>query len=99
MPGSKQTFALTIEQRFQRLSGRLQTGSDEIALKTLTATGDRLTATADVLSGGRVHPWRFSGRLREHSLEGTVQEGNGLNGKKQAWRATRNPSSMTLLEE
>ncbi len=96
--GEKESFVLRLHQRYQKVTGTLQLGSDEIPIKNLELRGDRLRLTIERFAGGQAQTWRFSGRVQGRLLEGTAQRVTGEPEEKQAWRATRDPSSMKPLE-
>ncbi len=98
MWGEETPYLLTLNQEFQKVSGTLLAGSEEIPMKHLRLMGDRLELAIERIVGGRGKTWRFSGRIDEHLLEGTVQGVGMGSDEKKTWRATRKPSTMKPLE-
>ena len=98
MAGEKAPYLLTLKQDFQKVSGTLLAGSEEIPLKHLRLMGDRLELTIERMVRGRAETWRFSGRFHGHLLEGTVQRVGMGSEEKKTWRATREPSTMKPLD-
>jgi hypothetical protein len=98
MSGEKTPYRLTLNQEFQRVSGTLLAGSEEIPIKNLRLIGDRVELTIERMVGGRAKTWHFSGRIHRHLLEGTVQEVGMGSGEKKPWRTTREPSTMKPLQ-
>jgi SAM-dependent methyltransferase len=98
LPGEKQSYGLRIHQQFQKVSGMLQAGSQEIPVQNLELIGDRVQFTIEGRSNGQAQARRFSGRVQGHLLEGTVVEMTSNPRKERSWKATRNPSSMQPLD-
>lgn len=94
MPGEKERYVLKLSQQFQKVSGTLQSGSDEIPLKNLELRGDRLQFMVDRLFNGQTRSWLFTGRVQGHLIEGTAGEMSGASQTKKTWKAERNPSSQ-----
>ncbi len=92
-----ETYTLKTHQRFQKISGTLQVGRDEIPVKDLTLKGDRLELTLERVSKGKRQPWRFSGRVQGHHLQGTGERADGGAQQKQSWKAKRDPSSVKAI--
>ena len=98
MPGEKESYILKLSQQFQKISGTLQSGSDEIPLKALELRGDRLQFSVERLFNGQMQPRRFIGHVQGHLIEGTVEEITTGSQVNQPWKAERNPSSMKPLD-
>ena len=94
MPGEKERYVLKLSQQFQKVSGTLQLGSDEIPVKNLELRGDRLQFTVERFFKGQMQTLRFIGRVQGHLIEGTAEEMTAGSQGKQTWIAKRNPSSM-----
>jgi SAM-dependent methyltransferase len=98
LPGEKERHVLKLSQKFQKVSGTLQSGSDEIPIKNLELRGDRLQFTFERLLQGQTETRIFTGRVDGHLIEGTEEEiPTGPQGKR-SWKANRNPSSMKALD-
>lgn len=98
MPGEKERYVLKLSQQFQKVSGTLQSGSDEIPVKNLELRGDRLQFMVDRLFNGQTQSWLFIGRVQDHFIEGKVGEMTAGSRGERAWKAKRNPSSMKPLD-
>jgi hypothetical protein len=98
MPGEKERYVLKLSQQFQKVSGALQLGSDEIPVRNLELKGNRLQSTVDRFFKGQRQTLRFIGRVKGHLIEGIVEEMNKGPQGKQAWKAKRNPSSVKPLD-
>jgi SAM-dependent methyltransferase len=97
MPGEKEHYVLKLSQQFQRVSGTLQSGSDEIPVNSLELRGGRLQFTVERFFKGKMQTLRFVGRVQGHLIEGTAEEMNRASQDKRTWRAKRNPSSIKPL--
>jgi SAM-dependent methyltransferase len=98
MPGEKDPLTLTLDQKFQKISGALRRGADKIPIKDTELRGDRVQFAAELFWKGKLRTLRFAGQVRGHLLDGTVQGMNEDQEGKQPWDAVRIPSSMKTLE-
>ena len=98
MAREKTPYLLTLNQEFQKVSATLLAGSEEIPIKDLRLIGERLEMTIERMVKGRWETWRFSGRVQEHFLAGTVQGARTGFEEKRPWRATRKPASYKPLD-
>ena len=89
---------MTLSQRFQSVSGLLQSRSDKIPIENLKLRGDRLQFTVEQLFKGERQTRYFTGRVQGHLIEGTVEETTESSQNKKTWKATRIPSSMKPLD-
>ncbi len=98
MPGEKDHYVIKLSQQFQRISGTLQLGPDEIPVKNLELRGDRLQFTAERFFKGQMQTLRFIGSVQGHLIEGTA-EGMPVGSQgKQPWKARRDPSSIKSFD-
>jgi SAM-dependent methyltransferase len=98
MPGEKEHYVMKLSQQFQRVSGTLQLGPDEVPVKNLELKGNRLQFIAERFFKGQIQTLRFIGRVRGHHIEGTA-EGMPMGSQgKQPWKAKRDPSSVKRLD-
>jgi SAM-dependent methyltransferase len=98
MPGEKERYVLKLSQQFQKVSGALQLGSDEISIKNLELIGDRIQFIVERFFKGQRQTLRFIGHVQDHLIEGTAEEMNKGPQGKRTWKAKRNPSSMKPLD-
>jgi len=94
MAGEKERYVLKLSQQFQRVTGTLQLGSDEITVRNLELKGDRLRFTVEQFFKGQMQTLRFIGRVQGHLIEGTAEEMTAGSQGKRTWKAKRIPSSM-----
>ena len=73
MPGEKERYVLKLSQQFQKVSGMLRLGSDEIPVKNLELKGDWLQFTVEQFFKGQKQTLRFIGRVQDHLIEGTAR--------------------------
>jgi SAM-dependent methyltransferase len=98
MPGEKNRYVLKLNQKFQKVSGTLQSGSDGISIKNLELRGDRLMFTLERPIQGQMKTLRFIGYVKGHFMEGTAEDLIPGSQAKQTWKARRDPSSMKPLD-
>jgi SAM-dependent methyltransferase len=98
LPGEKERYVMKLSQQFQRVSGTLQLGPDEIPVKNLKLRGDRLQFVTERFFKGRKQTQRFIGRVQGHLVQGTAEETTAGSQGKQTWKAKRDPLSMKPLD-
>jgi len=98
MSGEKERYVLKISQQFQKVSGTLKIGSDEIQVENLKLRGDRLQLTVHRFFKGQMQTLRFTGRVQDHVIEGTAEEITGVSHGQRTWIGKRDPSSMKPLD-
>jgi SAM-dependent methyltransferase len=94
VPGERGRVVLKLSQRFQKVSGTLTSGSEEVPLKNVDLRGDRLRFAFERVIGGQAQRRIFTARVQGHVME--VAEGEM--GVGTAGKAARNPASMKTLE-
>jgi SAM-dependent methyltransferase len=97
-PGEKERYVMKLSQQFQRVSGTLQLGPDEIPVKNLELKGDRFQFIVERFFKGQMQTLRFIGRVQGHLIEGTAEEMTAGSQGRQTWKAKRDPSSMKPLD-
>jgi len=98
-PEEKEHYILKLNQQFQKVSGVLQLGSDEIPIKNLELKGDRLQFTVERFLKGERQTLCLVGHVQGHLIEGTEEEISRGSQRKRTWKAKRDPSSMKPLDE
>jgi SAM-dependent methyltransferase len=98
MPGEKKRYVLKLSQQFQKVSGTLRIGSDEVPVNNFQLRGDRLEFTLERPSHGQPEKVHFGGRVQGHLLEGTWGTGAAGYPEQNKWKATRAPSSTKPLD-
>jgi SAM-dependent methyltransferase len=96
--GEKERCVLKLGQQFQKASGVLVWGSDEIPVNALELRGDRLQFSVQRPLKGQLQTFRFSGHVQGHLIVGTEESMFGSSQDKRPWKANRNPSSMKPLD-
>jgi SAM-dependent methyltransferase len=97
-PEEKEHYILKLSQQFQKVSGVLQLGSDEIPIKNLELKGDRLQFTVERFLKRERQTLCFIGHVQGHLIEGTEEEMTKGSQRKRNWKAKRDPSSMKPLD-
>ena len=97
-PGEKERCVLKLGQQFQKASGVLEWGSDEIPVNNLELSGDRLQFSVQRPLKGQLQTLRFSGHVQAHLIVGTEESMLGSSREKRPWKASRNPSSVKPLD-
>ncbi|HKA42741.1 MAG TPA: methyltransferase domain-containing protein [Burkholderiales bacterium] len=91
--GRAEDYELSLEQNFQKLSGKLVVGGHPAKLENPVLTGEQITFTANVGEGAGATRYEFTGRIYNHAISGTARanpgESKGGAGQEQAWNATR----------
>jgi len=98
MSGEKERYVLKLSQQFQKVSGTLKIGSDEIQVENLKLRGDRLQLTVHRFFKGQMQTLRFTGRVQDHVVEGTAEEITGVSHGQRTWIGKRDPSSVKPLD-
>jgi SAM-dependent methyltransferase len=98
MSGEDKRYVLKLSQQFQKLSGMLQLGSDEVPVRNLELRGDRLQFTVERFFKGQRQLLRFTGLAEGDLIEGAAEEMNRGSQGKRIWKAKRNPLSMKPLD-
>jgi SAM-dependent methyltransferase len=84
---NQEPYQVQLEQRYQMLMGKAQSGEREVPVSGASVSGDRLSFTLVDSLGGKPRTLRFSGRVTDDKATGTVQ---GLPGQRStAWNAAR----------
>jgi SAM-dependent methyltransferase len=98
LPGEKERYVMKISQQFQRVSGTLRLGPNEVPLRNLALKGNRLEFTVERFFQGQKQALRFTGLVRGDSIEGAADKIPANSQGKQAWKAERDPSSVMPLD-
>ena len=94
----KEGWVLTLQQSFQKVSGTLQAGAEEMPLKELGVKGEWLRFVTERKINGQVHTILFEGKMKDHILEGTLEETPGRGSSKRTWSARRDPFTAVPWE-
>lgn len=97
MEGEKDRYVLKLSQHFQKVSGTLHLGSNEIPVKNMELRGDQFQLEVERLFKGQMQTLRFIGHVKGHLMEGIAEEATSVFQKKQTWKARRDPFSMKAL--
>ena len=78
------------EQAFQDISGEVLYKGRRYHLRDGKITGEEIRFTMGGEPFGKSAPVEFSGHIRGHAIEGTMDDGT----TRRVWKATRNPSTV-----
>jgi SAM-dependent methyltransferase len=97
-PKDKERWFLRLQQSFQKVSGTLQAGAEELPLRELELKGAWLRFACEREIKGQIYQVHFEGRVKDHLLEGTIEETSGARSVRHTWRAKRDPSTAVPWE-
>ena len=92
-------YELKVDQKFQVVYGEITIGNRKIPIKEMKLTGDRLYFTIEQTVKKQFVPMRFDGRVNGNFIAGSIESGIGSGKHTIDWKAARNPSTVTPLEE
>ena len=75
---------------FQEVSGRISFKGKQYPLQAGKMNGEEIRFTLSGKPFGKSAPVEFSGRVRGHAIEGTIDDG----ATRRVWKATRNPATV-----
>lgn len=97
-PKDRERWLLRLQQSFQKVSGTLRTGTEELSLKELGLKGPWLRFVVEREIKGQIHKVHFEGRVKDDLLEGTIEVMSGNGSSRNSWRAKRDPSTVIPWE-
>jgi hypothetical protein len=89
---------LRLQQNYQKVSGTLLAGPEEMPLQELELKGSWLRFVVEREIKGQIHRVHFEGRVKDHLLECTIEEMSGAKPLRHTWRAKRDPSTVIPWE-
>ncbi len=95
--GAPARFALTADQKFQELSGKVTVGGKDVLLQEPKLEGGKVHFKADVEAKGTTTTWVFDGEVAGHQVTGTARPDSG-SARPVAWKAVRDPASARPLD-
>ena len=87
---SKTAWELEVKQVFQEITGEISYRGRKYPVMGGKITGERIRFMLAGEPFGKSAPVQFSGRIREHAIEGEILHGTA----RRPWKATRNPSTV-----
>jgi hypothetical protein len=91
-------YLMKLDQHFQELSGKIKIKNQELVLRDVLLTGDKIYFTAEQKKRRKITTMVFTGLANGHIVEGSVEIRGGDKPNKKAWKATRNPATMKPLD-
>ena len=100
MPSGKEQkhCVLTFNQYFQNVMGIARVDGEEVSLRDVKLTGDKLQFTMDQNVDGKTVSMYFEGTANDNALNGTAVTVTGANKNNITWNAKRDPSTKTRLD-
>ena len=83
-------WEIRMRQAFQEISGEVLYKGKRFPLRDGKIKGEEFRFKVDGEPFGRASLVELSGRIREHSIEGTIDDGTTC----RVWKATRNPTTV-----
>jgi len=87
--GKPQAYALTLDQKFQVISGTVRVGGQSVKLENAKLSGDQISFSFSAEIGGSRFKHEFSGRVAGSGIGGTVQLAGSRTQGQLEWNATR----------
>ena len=94
--GKPLTYELTLEQRYQMISGSVRVGGRSIKLQDARLRGDQISLGFSVEVNGSLIKHEFSGRVTGNSIDGTVNFSGSRTQGQSDWSATRGVKTSRL---
>jgi ubiquinone/menaquinone biosynthesis C-methylase UbiE len=91
-------YLMKLDQHFQQVSGKIKIKNQELVLRDVLLTGDKIYFTAEQKKRRKITTMVFTGLANGHIVEGSVEIRGGDKPNKKAWKATRNPATMKPLD-
>jgi hypothetical protein len=91
---ANQRLMLEFDQEFQDARGTVRAVATPAPLEEVRIDGDRLHFTINEAVGNLPAPVQFEGRVQGNTIEGRMISAEG----ESPWRATRDPATMTALD-
>jgi precorrin-6B methylase 2 len=92
---SNTRWELELKQNFQEISGQVTRDGNPFTIRDSKIKGDGIRFTLDRDPAGKAAPVEFTGRIRGHTIEGTMAAGPS----RRAWKASRNPATMERIDK
>lgn len=93
-PQGERTYVLRLRQRFQKVTGSVSVGDQEIPITSAQLIGTKLNFTVVRELGGRKVTMRFSGQVSGDTITGTVDIQGGQFTGKRDWVAKRDKVNL-----
>ena len=100
LPSELSRFSITleIEQKFQKIEGRLLIKDKQIPIEEAKIVGDRVTFKFIQKGTNGPRTWSFKGQAKGHALTGLVSSDFQDKQQNLKWKAERDPNSMRPLD-
>ncbi len=85
--GKPVPYHFNFEQNYQQVHGTARVGDRDLRLPQFRLSGEQFTFNLTLPAGGNSVSHRFSGRVRDGDIEGTVTIGDGAGQRVAPWKA------------
>ncbi len=93
-----QSYVLTVDQKFQVISGKVFTGGFPVAIEDPLLKGDTIRFTLEDEVNGKKTVFLYEGKVSGHTINGTIRPAADSKAKPMTWKATRNPKTAIPLD-
>jgi SAM-dependent methyltransferase len=87
--GKPLAYAVTLEQKYQMISGSVRVGASSVTLQDARLRGDQISFSFSAEVNGAPLEHRFSGRVTGNTIEGTANIAGSRSQGQLEWNATR----------
>ncbi|MBI2296645.1 MAG: methyltransferase domain-containing protein [Betaproteobacteria bacterium] len=89
LDGKTEEFELALDQNFQMIEGKLNTGGRSARVERAALEGEQVRFAATTGTGAAQTRYEFSGRIINHAIEGSVRVTRGARARELPWSAAR----------
>jgi SAM-dependent methyltransferase len=93
-----QAYVLTVNQKFQGISGKVFMGGFPVDIGDPLLKGDTIRFTLEDEINGKKTVFLYEGKVRGHSINGTIRPAGDSRAKPITWKAARNPKTAIPLD-
>ncbi len=94
----EERYYLHLDQHFQQVSGTLTSGNTKVQIMDAALKGDRLQFIIEGKDNKRIKTMKFDGRVDGNVIEGKVVSKVGSRQRNNAFKASRDPSTIIPLD-
>ncbi len=92
-------FLLELNQQFQEVAGMITMNNSTMPISEVTLEGDRLQFRVEQHGHGDLDMAFFDGKINGNTLSGIVRFKSNLSDATQTWKATRDPSTISSIDQ
>ncbi len=99
LPGqSGRPYILTVDQKFQVVSGTVSMGGFPAPILEPHLQGDAITFKMEDELNGKKTVFVYEGKVQGHAITGTIRPANDAKAKPVPWKAVRDPKTAVALD-